>query len=229
MEIPYKIEHRKVKYPRLEFRGLQLLVILPQEKQDPSEILTKRKEWIQRRWEIIQEAVKKSPVPGDFMIFGEIYKIQNTSAGDPFINFAEKKILLDFKNPRHLKTVLNQLRKILKKKVEAIIEEYAGKCGYKPNKIYIRKQQTKWGSCSGKRNITLNLKLVCLPEQVIKYVVFHELTHLFYRRHNKKFWNAIGRKYPNYKEHEQKLLEYWFTTELFFKNLKNRQTDRFKK
>jgi predicted metal-dependent hydrolase len=220
MEIPYKIEHRKVKYPRLEFRGLQLLVVLPPEIHDPSEILTKRKEWIQRKWEIIQEAAKKSAAPKDFMIFGEIYQIQNTSTEDPLINFAEKKILLDFKNPRHLKTLLNQLRKLLRRKVEAVIEEYTDKLGYKPNKIYIRRQQTKWGSCSGKKNITLNLKLVCLPEQIIEYVVFHELTHVVYRKHDKKFWDAIGRKYPNYKEHEQKLLEYWFTTEVLFDNLK---------
>jgi predicted metal-dependent hydrolase len=219
MEIPYKIEHRKVKYPRLEFRGLQLLVILPQEIQDPSEILTKRKEWIQRRWEKIEEAVRKSIDRKDFMIFGEPYKIRNISIKDPIIDFSEKKIYLDYKNPRHLIAILNQLRNLLKRKVEAVIEEYADKFGYKPNKIYIKRQQTKWGSCSGKKNITLNLRLVCLPEQIINYVIFHELTHIVYKRHDKKFWDTICRRYPNYIEQEQKLLEYWFTTEVLFKNL----------
>jgi predicted metal-dependent hydrolase len=111
------------------------------------------------------------------------------------------------------------LRNLLKRKVEAVIEEYADKFGYKPNKIYIKRQQTKWGSCSGKKNITLNLRLVCLPEQIINYVIFHELTHIVYKKHDKKFWDTICRRYPNYIEQEQKLLEYWFTTEVLFKNL----------
>jgi len=48
MEIEYKIEHRKVKYPRLEFKGLQLLVILPLEIRDPYEVIEKRRKWIQK-------------------------------------------------------------------------------------------------------------------------------------------------------------------------------------
>ncbi len=219
MEIPYKIEHRKVKYPRLEFKGPQLLVILPPDIKDPLEILNKRKEWIRRKWEIIREAVKKSIGPQDFIIFGETYKIQNTSTENPFIDFNEKKICLNFKNPRHSKAILTQLRKLLKSKVEVVIEEYTSNFRYKPNKICIRRQQTKWGSCSGKKNITLNLKLICLPEQIVKYVIFHELIHLIYKRHDKKFWETVSQKHPNYKEHEQKLLEYWFTTEALFENL----------
>jgi predicted metal-dependent hydrolase len=100
-----------------------------------------------------------------------------------------------------------------------VIEEYAIELGFKPNKIFVKRQKTKWGSCSNKKNITLNLKLVCLPEQTLKYIIFHEITHLKYKRHNQIFWQTISQKFPNYKEQERKLLEYWFTTELLFQNI----------
>jgi len=104
-------------------------------------------------------------------------------------------------------------------KIKPIIEEYVKKYGVHPNKIIIRRQQTKWGSCSDRKNISLNLKLVCLPEEVIRYIILHEMTHLKYKRHNQTFWQIINQEFPNYKEQEQKLLEYWFATELFFKDL----------
>jgi predicted metal-dependent hydrolase len=49
--------------------------------------------------------------------------------------------------------------------------------------------------------------------------MLHELTHLKHKRHNHIFWQTIKHEYPNYKEYEQKLLEYWFITEMLFKNL----------
>jgi len=220
MEIPYKIEYRKVKYPRLEFKGLELLIILPPEIKEPSKIIEKRKAWIQRKWNIIQEAIKKAGMPKDFMIFGETYLIEKTKTIEkPIISLTEKKIYLDRENLKHSNLILNQLKKLLKMKVKSIIAEYTSKYGLQINKILIKRQQTKWGSCSGKKNITLNLKLVCLPDQILRYIIFHELTHLKHKRHNQAFWQAISQEYPNYKEYEQKLLEYWFITEMLFKNL----------
>jgi len=219
MEIPYKIEYREVKYPRLELKGLQLVVILPPDIKDPLKIIEKRKSWIERKWSIIQKAIEQARTPKDFMIFGETYIIENTTE-KPRISHSEKKIYLDREKSEHHKAIINQLKKLLKMKIKPIAEEYAAKFGFQTNKILIKRQKTKWGSCSSKKNITLNLKLICLPEQTIRYIIFHELTHLKHRKHNQTFWQTISQEFPNYKEQEQRLLEYWFTTELLFNNLK---------
>ena len=219
MEIKYKIEHRKVKYPRLEFKGLQLLVILPLEIRDPYEVIEKRRKWIQKKWNIIQEAVKKASTLKGFMIFGETYVIERNKAEIPVIDHASKKIQLNPENPKHQEIILSNLKNLLRMKIKPIIEEYVKKYDIHPNKIMIRRQQTKWGSCSDKKNISLNLKLVCLPEEVIRYIILHEMIHLKYKRHNQIFWQMISQEFPNYKEQEQKLLECWFATEIFFKNL----------
>ena len=216
MEIKYRIEHRKVRHPRLEFKGLQLLVILPLEIRNPYEIIEKRRGWIQKKWNIIQEVVKKTNMLEDFMIFGETYVVEKNDVEIPIIDHTNRKIQLNFENPKHQEIIMKHLKNLLKIKIKTIIDGYIKKYGIHPNKIMIRRQQTKWGSCSDKKNISLNLKLVCLPEEIIKYIIFHEMMHLKYKRHNRIFWQTISQEFPNYKEQEQKLFEYWFVTEIFF-------------
>lgn len=55
----------------------------------------------------------------------------------------------------------------------------------------MREQRTRWGSCSGKNNISLNVKLVLLPEELIDYVILHELVHTRIHNHGKKFWDEL--------------------------------------
>jgi len=219
MEIPYKIEHRNVKYPRLEFKGLQLLVILPPKIREPSEIIQKRKTWIEKKWSIIQQAIKQAGNPKGFMILGHPYTIEHAVTDKPSIDHTQKRIKLNPENPKHYEAILQELKSLLKQKIQPIIEEYAKKLGFTPNMTLIKRQQTKWGSCSNKRNITLNLKLICLPEQTIRYIIYHEINHLKHKRHNQAFWQKISQEFPDYKQQEKKLLEYWFYTELLFQNL----------
>jgi predicted metal-dependent hydrolase len=77
------------------------------------------------------------------------------------------------------------------------------------NKVYFKRMKTRWGSCSSKKNININIYLMYLPIYLIEYVVFHELTHLVEMGHNKRFWNIISTKYPDYKKLENELLIYW--------------------
>ncbi|MBU3965756.1 MAG: M48 family metallopeptidase [Euryarchaeota archaeon] len=70
--------------------------------------------------------------------------------------------------------------------------------------------KSKWGSCSPKKNLTINTLLKYLPEEIIEYVIFHEMAHLIERKHNEKFWKIISNKFQNYEENEKELFEYWF-------------------
>jgi hypothetical protein len=219
MEINYKIEHRDVKYPRLEFKTTTLLVILPREMKDATEILEKRKAWIQKKWKTIQEAIKNTTTQQGFMIFGRPYQIENTPNKTPNINIPKRKIQLNPKNPEHKKIIKQKLKNLLLQKITPLLKEYSQKIGAAPNKVSIRQQKTKWGSCSRKRNISFNLKLVCLPDNLIKYIVFHEILHLKERKHTFLFWENIKREFPDYKNLEKKLLENWFSTEILYQNL----------
>lgn len=67
------------------------------------------------------------------------------------------------------------------------------------DKIAIRNQKTRWGSCSKKKNLNFNYKLLYLPKEEMNYVVVHELCHLAESNHGKIFWELVARTVPEYK------------------------------
>ncbi len=71
--------------------------------------------------------------------------------------------------------------------------------GFSCNNVSIREQRTRWGSCSHKNNISLNVKLVLLPKELIDYVMLHELVHTRIHNHSKKFWVELDRYMGNSK------------------------------
>jgi hypothetical protein len=60
------------------------------------------------------------------------------------------------------------------------------------NRVFIRNQKTRWGSCSAKNNISLNIKLSLLPDEFLDYVLLHELVHTQIKNHSKKFWESLN-------------------------------------
>ncbi|MBI1866469.1 MAG: M48 family metallopeptidase [Candidatus Staskawiczbacteria bacterium] len=68
------------------------------------------------------------------------------------------------------------------------------------NKIRIKKQKSRWGSCSEKGNLNFNYKIIFLPQKFSDYVFVHELCHIKEFNHSKKFWELVKKTIPDYKE-----------------------------
>lgn len=79
------------------------------------------------------------------------------------------------------------------------LEFFAGLYGVKYNKVAIRNQKTKWGSCSQKGNLNFNYRIAFLPKEQMNYVIVHEVCHLIHFNHSKSFWSAVEKAIPNYK------------------------------
>lgn len=73
------------------------------------------------------------------------------------------------------------------------------------NKINIRNQKTRWGSCSTKGNLNFNYKILFLSEKARDYIVVHEMCHLKQFNHSKKFWNLVETSLPDYVEIKKEL------------------------
>ena len=74
-------------------------------------------------------------------------------------------------------------------------------------KITVRDNLTRWGSCSIDGSISLNFKLLFMPEAILDYVIVHELAHTKHRSHGKRFWNLVERIIPDHKERRKWLRE----------------------
>jgi len=64
--------------------------------------------------------------------------------------------------------------------------------GLKHGKISVRNAKTRWGSCSGVNNISLNIQLMRLPSELIDYVILHELAHTVHKNHSSQFWSFLN-------------------------------------
>ena len=80
------------------------------------------------------------------------------------------------------------------------LERLAKNTGYSYNRVFIRNQRTRWGSCSSKNNISLNMKLVKLPDELIDYVILHELVHTHRKDHSGAFWAEVDKLVGNGKK-----------------------------
>ncbi len=69
---------------------------------------------------------------------------------------------------------------------------------YHFNKINIKNQKTRWGSCSRKGNLNFNYKIALLPSHFVDYIIVHELCHLGEFNHSKKFWSLVEKTIPGY-------------------------------
>ena len=88
----------------------------------------------------------------------------------------------------------------VKKLVESRLEFFNRHYNFKYNRISIRNQKSRWGSCSRRGNLNFNYKIFFLPAEIRDYIVVHELCHLQEFNHSKNFWNLVALTVPNFKE-----------------------------
>ena len=93
------------------------------------------------------------------------------------------------------------------KHLRPIVSEVAKAAGVEPPMLRIREQQRKWGCCTPKNGIILNVRVLLAPELVIRYLVVHEVAHLEHRHHQDSFWAEVERLMPEFREAEQVLKE----------------------
>ena len=95
---------------------------------------------------------------------------------------------------------VKKLKKEARNHLASLTEYWAEKIGVSYGRISIRGQKTRWGSCSSKGNLNYNYLLMLCPDDVIEYVVIHELCHRVYMNHSKRFWEKIEEFCPNYRQ-----------------------------
>lgn len=95
-------------------------------------------------------------------------------------------------------------RRIIVQRLEALADRH----GFSFHRVFVRNQKTRWGSCSMQNNINLNVHLICLPADLMDYVILHELVHTRFKDHGKQFWNCLAQCIEDPKALDRELIRY---------------------
>ena len=89
-------------------------------------------------------------------------------------------------------------REQTRKFVESRIRHFNSFYNFKINRVSIKNQTSRWGSCSSMGNLNFNYKIIYLRPQLADYLIVHELCHLGELNHSKRFWNLVAKTIPDY-------------------------------
>ncbi len=175
---------------------------------------------LEAKWDLIQQKLNemKDRLQGtqekvyehgeSFLYLGNTYQIQifqDKNIEQDYVVFEGEKLLIylnlleDEKIKQALKRFYYQQCKAL---VEKSISYYQSNFKTKPRSIRISDSKTTWGTCDSKLQLTFNWRLAMAPQEVIDYVVVHEMCHMVHLNHDRSFWRLVGKIMPDYKEKE---------------------------
>lgn len=93
-------------------------------------------------------------------------------------------------------------------KIGKRVRHYCEIMGVTVGYVTVKNQKTRWGSCSAKGNVNFNYQLAFLPDELLDYVVIHELAHRRHMDHSEAFWAEVEKYCPDYLERRKQLKEY---------------------
>jgi predicted metal-dependent hydrolase len=110
-------------------------------------------------------------------------------------------------------SVRQVLRRWLTERARLVLGPLLAQCarelGFSYERVLIRRQRTRWGSCSTRGTISLNCCLLFQRPAVVRYLMIHELAHTLHMNHSRRFWHCVARYCPEYRTLDRELLDGW--------------------
>ncbi|NUU95135.1 hypothetical protein XO10_02360 [Marinitoga sp. 1135] len=212
----FDIEYNIIKSPKRKTMSIiisedgEVIVRIPNwiSNYEAKKFVFNKREWIVSKLMIFkkQKIPERKYVSGEkFLYLGKTYTLMimegNYGVGilDDFLYISLKKDFFDnydLKRNMVIKWYKNQAKKIINER----LEYYSKIMKLQYGKVFIRDQKTRWGSCSGKNNLSFNYKIIMAPKRKLDYIIVHELAHIIYKHHQKSFWNYVEKYCEDYQE-----------------------------
>jgi predicted metal-dependent hydrolase len=213
-EIEYNLIRKKVKNASIRISSnLEITITVPvsytQSRLD--NLIADKSPWISRTLNKLSKRKKDVDLKdNEVLLFGDKYMLTvDVSVNNKILTYHEsKRIVSNHQITRKSNILVEWYIHLAKKEITRMVCELADKYGFEYNRIFIRDQKTKWGTCSSRKNLSFNWRLIRCPKSVIEYLIIHELSHLKEMNHSKKFWGLVESMCPDFKKSKQWLKEY---------------------
>jgi predicted metal-dependent hydrolase len=223
---------RRVRYARLQikpFGGLEVIIPPRFPRHQVPALVAKHADWARRQLARQTQLRQCARLPDHLSLDFDNSSTPVIYAADPlqvnfelFAELSPEKIIIKAEDPRERS---HELRRWIRRRAwevfPVMLEEVSTQTGLGFNRLSIRSQKTRWGSCSIRGNINLNDQLLFMPAKTVEYLMIHELCHTRHLNHSKAFWALVEDHCPDYRSHEQHLskprnrVPDWFLLDLY--------------
>ena len=138
-----------------------------------------------------------------------VYGINGTDANVSRFGESGGRLAIPQRDPEARRTLREWLLFEGRRDLPARVERIGREIGLRPDSVSIRRQKTRWGSCSARRRVNLNCALLFLPSDLVDYLIVHELCHLRHMNHSHRFWALVRSFRPDCAARERALTRAW--------------------
>lgn len=175
------------------------------------ELIKSKSKWIIEKLDLMENNKAKQGPIESVMFLGRVYKVHIYEVQESGIRVSLTEEELQVRISKEFKckeAYVKEAIVVWYKKQAALIykektDQYSKILKVFPNKITIKEQKTRWGSCSSRGNLNFNWKVVMAPDEIINYLVVHELCHMLQMNHSKDFWDLVESVLPDYRVYRE--------------------------
>ncbi len=180
------------------------------------DILRQRQGWIQATREKVARQSRSQPethalVPRriELAAIDEHWQLHGAASQKRLLVAEPQRRILKIKQGTSDSEIARELRNWLQRRARRVLPEWLRQVSEQYDlpcqRISVRGQKTRWGSCSTQSNINLNRNLLFLPADTVHYLFVHELCHTLYMNHSADFWREVAARVPDYRHHDRLL------------------------
>lgn len=200
------------------WQGVEIVIPRHVSRERARAFVVRHREWIRATWTRMREQMVDADLglPGSFLMraVGERWEVKyRRRAGGRARVMASGSTLTVHYDGRDERAARRALRRWLVERARSYFGEHLPHIcrytGFSFKKLQIRGQTSRWGSCSSRKTLSLNYKLLFLEPELVRYLILHELAHTRHLDHSARFWRLVEEFEPKCRELDQELGESW--------------------
>lgn len=134
-------------------------------------------------------------------ILGEKYEVETKKSLRDSLVIMDNKIFINYSEKKKIKEIIDKKMRILALKLlKENVKEMAGKYALKYEKVSVKNQSSRFGSCSSRGSLNFNWQIILFPVDKFEHVIWHELAHLTVRNHSRNFWELLAKYDSNWRK-----------------------------